>query len=360
MTRIHGLDLARALAIIGMMIAHIGPTNVITRGHPSVLFAVLAGVSMGIIASRAATLHDVRVTLLVRGILLVVIGVVVDALQAGILVVLIAIGASYLLLAPVVHWSTRSLAVLLGGLLVLGPLLLGAQERWQVDWHSEAFTDLFFGSYPLSAWLLYTLVGLLVHRLTLDTGATAWRELWLLSLGLLLLALSLIVVEATGIGPREELSFRAAALTAEPHTGGLLDMIGSTGVALAVIAACLLLCRVPAAVVLSYPLRALGSMSFTVYVTHVIITTIVKGSFVSLPVEEIPEVADPGWEMYVPGVGYVSPPPMEVYSDPFWPQLFVWQLIGFLVAASLWRLRFRRGPVEWGVSRALQGALERR
>src|SRR5690606_6185602 len=65
MTRVHGLDLARALALLGMMLNHLGPANQlmvdylgpanpVSDGYPSALFAVLAGVSMGIIARRVA------------------------------------------------------------------------------------------------------------------------------------------------------------------------------------------------------------------------------------------------------------------------------------------------------------------
>lgn len=55
-TRLHGLDLARGLAIIGMVIVNVGPTEVesllqriylLPFGRASVLFVVIAGVGMG-------------------------------------------------------------------------------------------------------------------------------------------------------------------------------------------------------------------------------------------------------------------------------------------------------------------------
>ena len=364
MTRIHGLDLARALAIIGMMAAHLGPDSLLTDGHPSVLFAVLAGVSMGIIASRAP-LVDARVNLLVRGILLVGMGVVLEAVQAGIIVVLIAIGASYLLLSPVIRWSTPRLAGLLAALFVVGPLLQGAHAAWPVEWAAEGFADLVFGVYPLLAWLAYTLIGLLIHRLVLGEP---WLQASMLALGMVLVGGTQLSAGVLGVetGPYEVPSFGGAALQAEAHTGGLLDMTGSIGVALMVIAACLLLCRVPAVVWATYPLRAFGSMSFTVYVVHVVVTTILNGTFVSLSSTsggetrpDAPGESDYGWGLYPPGESAWMPdlPKGDISEFPLWPEAFLWQLAFFLVFASLWKWKLRRGPIEWGVHRAVRGTV---
>lgn len=341
MTRIHGLDLARTVAIIGMMVAHIGPESFITEGYPSVLFAVLAGVSMGIITVNSASVRDARFRLLVRAVLLLGIGLLLAAVQSGILVVLTAIGAAYLLLLPVLRWRTRSLFILLAGLVILGPLLIAAQTVLWLPWANAAFADLLFGAYPLTAWTTYVLVGLLIHRLALH------RQVWLLGIGLGLFALTQFIVEAADfrVSIYDELNFFGAWAQPTPHSGGLLDVLTSAGLSAAVIAACLLACRVGAVVWATYPVRALGAMSLTVYVVHVLITTIANGTFLSLG-----GAADFGWTMYEPH----TPETVLPGPDALWPSLFLWQLAGFLFFAALWKWRFRRGPLEGAVHRVVE------
>lgn len=362
MTRIHGLDLARASAIIGMMAAHIGPDHFLTEGYPSVLFAVLAGVSMGIIASRPGERAQARLVLLTRAVILVGLGVLLDAVQDGISVVLIAIGVAYLLLLPVLWWRARWQAVLLGVLVVLGPLVGAVYSAYHVGFGSDFFSDLLFGPYPITAWLAYTLFGLLIHRLALR------REVWLLLGGVIVFGAAQSIIAATDfrVGPYDQLKFVGEWLQGEPHSGGLLDVITSAGLAAAVIGVCLLLGRVAAIVWVTYPVRSFGSMSLTIYVTHVIITTIANETFMGTSTMYVDYMSaeqrqaleglgsgDFGWTMYPPPNGpepggYMGFP----YVDPLWPDLFVWQLLGFLVFASLWRWKFRRGPAEWAVSRA--------
>lgn len=357
MTRIHGLDLARALAVIGMMAAHLGPGYPVTGGYPSVLFAVLAGVSMGIIAARApGELPETRFRLLLRGVILVGFGLLLSLLQTGIVEVLTAIGLSYVLLIPVVAWSLRRLAILLAVLVIAGPLLIAADTYYVVNWGDHAVADLLTGTYPLLAWLAYLTVGLLIHRLVLTRGTTA-RQVWLAGIGLLLLAAVQLIIELTDfrVGPGDILNPIGAYLQGEPHTGGLLDVVGSAGAAMMVTGTCLLLCRVDAVVWASYPLRTLGSMSLTVYIAHVVTTgwslgnliglgTVYDGQFRPVP------GANFGWTMYTPVDRAIS-------QEPSWLWMFGIQLLIFLIFASLWRWRFRRGPLEWGVHRVIEGTV---
>lgn len=362
MTRIHGLDLARALAVIGMMAAHLGPDHPVTRGYPSVLFAVLAGVSMGIIAARRpGGLPDTRFRLLLRGVILVGFGLMLSLAQTGILEVLTAIGLSYVLLLPVVGWSVRRLAVLLAVLVVGAPLLIAADTYYVISWGDHAVADLFTGTYPLLAWLAYLTAGLLIHRLVIVGGAVS-RQVWLTVTGLVLLAGTQLIIEATDfrVAPGDILNPIGAYLQGEPHSGGLLDVLGSAGAAMVVTGTCLLLCRVGAVVWTSYPLRALGSMSLTVYVTHVLVTGWSRGRLISLGTaydgqfQPVPG-ANFGWTMYTPydPVTNAAPTP-----EPSWLWMFGAQLVLLILFASLWRWRFRRGPLEWGVHRVIERSVK--
>ncbi|GAB2508015.1 hypothetical protein CATRI_04910 [Corynebacterium atrinae] len=367
MIRIHGLDLARALAIIGMIAAHLGPETWITTGYPSVLFAVLAGVSMGIITERSESLSRARFNILIRAVILLGLGVLLSGIQSYIMIVLTAIGAAYLLLLPVIGWRIRWLFTLLAVLLIVGPLLAASQYFFYIGFSSMQLSDLLFGSYPLLAWVAYLLIGLLIHRLAL---ARADRQWMMLGIGGILLFVTWMISVAVIVSGGLLTEF----LGDVPHSGGFLDVVGSSAMSMVVIAVCLLASRVPAIVWMTYPLRALGAMSYTVYIVHVLITTIANGTFVSahfFPTE--PPYYDPDidpdpklgdewawdgaygsdfeWSMYPPGEGTY---PMPIESDPAWMGMFLAQVLGFLLFASLWRWFFRRGPVEWAVHRVVQ------
>ena len=69
--RVVGVDVARAVALVGMFLAHLTyPEGVVAEllyGFPSSLFALIAGISMGFMAARGATATH----FVVRGLLLV-------------------------------------------------------------------------------------------------------------------------------------------------------------------------------------------------------------------------------------------------------------------------------------------------
>lgn len=373
MTRLHGLDLARALALIGMMAAHLGPSHPVTNGYPSVLFAVLAGVSMGIISARTPEdLPTTRFRLLLRGVILVGLGTVLSLVQSGIVEVLTAIGVCYVLLIPVVNWRIRRLAILLAVLVVGGPLLVAADNYFVISWGDHEVAELLTGAYPLLAWLAYLLVGLLIHRLVGETAVgSAGRQVWLAATGLALLVGTQLIMELTDfrVAPGDILNPIGAYLQGEPHSGGVLDVLGSAGAAMMVIGACLLACRVDAVVWVGYPLRALGSMSLTVYLVHVVITALSRGTFLSVGsiyegrFQSLPK-EDFGWTMYTPhtpltdapaGAGEVFEP--GSLADPSWLWMFAAQMVGLLIFSSLWRWRFRRGPLEWGVHRVIENSV---
>ena len=91
--RITGIDVARAIAIIGMAYAHLGPifvssdidtvASLLTTGFASALFAVLAGVSVSIMSQRGVEkggveLAQSRQQLMLRGTILIGIGLVLS------------------------------------------------------------------------------------------------------------------------------------------------------------------------------------------------------------------------------------------------------------------------------------------
>lgn len=316
--RVIGLDVARALALIGMVSAHLLATDglvlTVTDGFPSGLFAVLAGVSLALMSERGvreggAVLATSRHSLLVRGLVLVLLHQVLALVNGPIQVVLEAFGTAYLAMAWMPRWRTRTLWLALAVL----ALASGTLHAVILTFYPPVPTVLDF-PYPLVAWMTYMTVGLLVHRLLLHSP---WRQARLLALSAPVAAVGTLVREhaALSVPPLPEEEGGASGtlrLVLDPvsHSGGLVDLMTTTAGSLAVICLCLLLFRRQAW--WSFPLQAMGSMSLTVYVAH---------------------VASAG-------------PVMERSALPSYPLLGWATILLALLVPTLLRLRWRRGPLE--------------
>ncbi|WPF65577.1 MULTISPECIES: hypothetical protein [unclassified Corynebacterium] len=260
-TRIHGFDLARALAIIGMMTSHLGPSQdwvgALSNGFPSALFAVLAGVSLSLMHAKAdATggpeLAATRHRTLIRGVILVALGMVLSSVQSVIAVVLASIGAIYLVLGPCTRWRTR---YLVAGAVIL-PLVGIGLSFYQVQGTPMAQSPLLEGAYPIINWLAYGIFGMVLHRAFF---AKPLIPVAVTCLGLL--------VGGYAVWQRH--------LTGEMgHGENPLDVVYSYGFSAGVIGLCLLITRPRALTTALYPLRSLGVMALTVYVAHVLTAAI--------------------------------------------------------------------------------------
>ncbi|MCK7677103.1 DUF418 domain-containing protein [Corynebacterium sp. CCM 9186] len=347
-SRVAGIDVARALAIFGMMFAHIGvaanspvgdAAHLLATGLPSSLFAVLVGVSLGFMGTAGAAAGGERLAasrsrLYVRGMLVVAIGLGLTYVQSLIAVVLMAIGIEIILLAPAVRWRTRTLVIwwavlLLTGAAVTTLLRLGG-----------FYSVLITLGYPLPAWLLYGITGILLHRHLIYAGPRTWT----------IAAATGAAVAATGVWrwrldvldighDSPEFDFhdpdlavaRELFLSAAPHSGGLGDVVVSVGASVATVGFCLLACHVRWAEVLLYPLRATGSMALTVYVAHVLTATMLTGfSLMALVGHR------------VPSHGATGPEALSGFDLDG----FAVTALAALLLTSLWRWRFRRGPLE--------------
>lgn len=286
--RFDGIDLARGLAIVGMVFAHLGPTgfdggvvadytSTAFAGYPSALFAVLAGVSLGLFHERGAD-DPVRTRLatLVRGVILLVAGTLMSMVQSTIAIVLSTIAVIYLLLFWLPRCKTWVIAVIIAVLAAVssvGFVLVGL-----VPFGFE----LFMPPYPVLAWLTYGAVGVLVHRFLV--GNTKAQVIALVPAVLLAAVGFVIRVNNAAVFPydpladytepqfdKEPLVQLLLTQSFEPHTGMFGDLLASITCAIAVICLCCLLCQVRWANILAYPLRAVGAMALTTYVAHVFI-----------------------------------------------------------------------------------------
>ncbi|MCI7456196.1 DUF418 domain-containing protein [Actinomyces urogenitalis] len=270
--RIIGLDIARALALAGMVSAHLisidGPVAMLTSGFPAGLFALLAGTSLALMSERGVarggtTLARSRHSLIVRGVLLVVLHQLLAPWSGSIQVVLEVFGMAYIAMACVPRWRTSTLWQLLVWL-VLGSALV------KIVGSSITLPGVFSFPYPLMAWMAYMTVGLLVHRL-LTTSPR--RQLLVLLVAAPVTAAGIVLRERVQVGyPTGESaspsSLLPVALDPGAHTGGLADVVMTTAGSLSVVCLCLLLFRRQAW--WSFPLQAMGSMSLTVYTAHIL------------------------------------------------------------------------------------------
>ena len=361
--RITGIDAARAIAIIGMAYAHLGPifvssdidtvASLLTTGFASALFAVLAGVSVSIMSQRGVEkggveLAQSRQQLMLRGTILIGIGLVLSIAQYNIAVVLSAVGALFLVLPLVARWSNRALWALLVGLLVLGPFVIVASDTF------NTYVDIISGSYPLTAWFTYGVAGMLVHRYLIHSRMLQWISL-----------VAGVVLAVIGVNARSWISDQLPApedpkmydqlttdptpaagvagggpggatnsnpdiqstwwytyLGPEPHMGGLIDVATSIAVSVAVIALCLLITALPLGRTILYPLRAMGSMSLTVYVAHVLTAAMI-----------LTNDNNPAWS--------------SSEEPATHPLALGVTIVAAIVCAMIWKQFFRRGPLEW-------------
>lgn len=443
--RFDGIDLARGLAIVGMVFAHLGPTgfdggivadytSTAFAGYPSALFAVLAGVSLGLFHERGAD-DPVRTRLatLVRGVILLVAGTLMSMVQSTIAIVLSTIAVIYLLLFWLPRCKTWVIAVIIAVLAAVSSVGFVL-----VDLVPFGF-ELFMPPYPVLAWLIYGAVGVLVHRFLVgNTKAQAIAvvpALLLAAVGFVIRVNNAAVFPYDPLADYTEPQFDKEPLVQllltqsfEPHTGMFGDLLASITCAIAVICLCCLLCQVRWANILAYPLRAVGAMALTTYVAHVFIAGFFMLGGIPLDAGETFDISGTGPVQYSrvePAEGSVhestesesaaetDKPEKPVEPDPsfqryqkiiqeadtwqeydeltaeFWDgksngwvlgddefdpdELDVkdagqinnwataaWNALGLIVFAAVWKVFFRRGPLEWVVARLINKAVLRK
>ena len=372
--RILGLDVARGLAILGMAGAHIGETEPfewldpstwtdLVHGRSSILFAVLAGVSIALMTGRSALpererIPGIRLNLIGRGAVIFVIGLGLEMLNTPIAVILTLYGLLYVAVIPVLRWRPWQLLTGAAALALVGPALLALLSAVALNPYGSGIGFVLYGSYPLTVWMAFVLGGMALGRLRVDQVRTAVVAL---AVGVVLAVVGYGlggIGQAAGVGGGSGSSsiidgdiegdlippsgwedypqalaavdplgaVLRAVFAVEPHSGGTAEILGSGGFALAVVALCLLLSRPLRWPLL--PLGALGSMPLTAYSAHVLSVALVGG----------------------PG-GFFS-------NNGFWAATAV----GLLIATTLWSMFFGRGPLERLVGRgaAAMAAVPRR
>lgn len=295
--RIDGLDVARAVAVLGMVGAHIGndgervgsndgwPWLTVTHGSPSALFAVLAGVSMTLMFTARGSLDAAevderdssraRIRIAVRAGILVIMGGLLVILQTPVVVILANLGVMFVLALPILRWRVSWLLMSATGFVLVGGWLARSAREVAASAGVDAFpviSTLWAEHYPALAWMAYICVGLAIGRLALRSVGVAW---WLVGVG------AVVTVLARGVGWGAGNEDQDPWLTTEPHSYSPVEMASNIGVATALIGLSLLVTMALPRVM--WPLRAAGSMALTLYVLHLIVIAAVGDDMVWEP-----------------------------------------------------------------------------
>ncbi|WP_307225103.1 heparan-alpha-glucosaminide N-acetyltransferase domain-containing protein [Microbacterium arborescens] len=384
--RLMGVDVARGLAIFGMIGAHVGivwmvagpdgpDLAAIVQGRSSILFAVVAGISVALATGRGRlprgeALRSARLRMAGRALVVLALGLALEMLGSGIAVILPIYGILFLILIPFLGLRRRTLALTAVAIAVAGPTVVALLRAVTLSGTGipqgiggTAVDFLISGSYPLTVWLPLVLAGMALGRLRLDRVRTAAVLFgsgvglaafgyglgdafngtvrgWLSGWGSVSSSSALSSSGVSSLLPGSSSSMRpdarrylerlsevdlGAALSqawgVSPHSGGTWEIIGSGGFAFAVVGACLLAARPLRALLV--PLAAVGSMPLTAYTAHV----------VSFAVLISPLALAPGltsWD-----------------GDPAVSGWFWVGCVGVLLAAcTAWALSRGRGPLE--------------
>jgi len=337
--RLAGIDLARGLAVIGMFAAHLlwipaltwsdpATWTDVANGRSSILFATLAGLSIGLVSGGRAPvdgerLSFVRARLAARAGLLWLLGLVLIATGVPVYVILPAYAVLFLLALPFLRLPARVLLPLAAGLALVLPVaqaLLDDLPFWGTE-VGEAVALLVGWHYPFTTWIVFVLCGLGLGRLDLRALRV---QAALLVVGLVVAAAAYGLDAVSGADrDGEAASLWGAIWTARAHSTGLLEVVGSGGFAVAAIGLCLLLCRT-ALRWLFVPLRAVGAMPLTAYTAQILVWAGVAAAVLGAT----GDLAD-----------FRS-------LDPFWPMA-----LGTIVGCTAWTVLVGRGPLEWAFDR---------
>ncbi|WP_368732591.1 heparan-alpha-glucosaminide N-acetyltransferase domain-containing protein [Microbacterium sp. ZXX196] len=326
-----GVDLARGLAVFGMFAAHVVVTatsfdagdpaswNAVVNGNSSILFATLAGLSLALVSGGAAPLTGMalgtaRARIAVRAVCIFLVGLALMALGTPVYVILPAYGILFLLALPLLGLPVWALAALAGAVAVVGPFAVAAIDAWPI-WsgpEGAALADALGWHYPFVAWIAFVAAGMALGRADLSRLSTAAAALCIGSGAAIL-----------GFGLVPRLLPLSPAFDGAPHSTGMGEMIGSGGLAIAIVGACVLVCRTPVRV-LVWPLRAVGSMPLSAYAAQLVV-----------------------WAVWIAATGGGDLGALAGFraAEPFWPLS-----LATLAACSAWAALVGKGPLEAGIA----------
>jgi uncharacterized membrane protein YeiB len=350
-SRIAGYDLARALAIMGMVAVNfrwamdayeVGPAWLafladLIDGRAAATFVVLAGVGISLMSRRARETGDAqamlqtRNRLLKRALFLFVVGhafaLVWDADILHFYGVYLTVGALLLAAPGRALWR---IAAALAGAFVLLMGIFDYEYGW--DWETMTyhgfwtarglFSTLFFnGFHPVIPWAAFLLVGMWLGRQDLFDPAVRKRILVrAASVALATEAVSALLVSLFSAGATKiEKEYIEAFLGTWSMPPLPLYLLAGGGTAIVVITRCVAFARAHPSSKLLSPMVATGQLAFTLYIAHVVLGMGVLEAY---------------------GLQELRSLPLALGSALVFCALAV-------LFSYAWRKRYEKGPLEW-------------
>lgn len=353
--RLHGPDVVRAVALIGVVVMNFhgylilrsfesntawsrtgwleelfdpwtGPLS--TRFAAT--FVLVAGVSVTLLTRRAIgdplRVREMRWRLVRRGVLLYVLGLVLDTIWPG--TIIVYYGVMFVLAAAVFTWRSRW--IIATGLTVA--VAAASIQVWEFertrDGHDTGWLtgpdqdsvrryvfDVFVnGTHPLLPWFAFLCAGIVLGRVL---GASWWRKATA-GVGLVLLSASAL------LSTRATTGLRSVVFSIQPLDRSLTYVASALGTALlAYVAIDWLAARCPVA---TDPLRRAGQLTLSLYLAHILV-----------------------FNLLVDWLGWIEPAGAGsalLFATVFW--------VAAIAAGMWWQRRFGRGPAEY-VYRAFGG-----
>ncbi|MEU2749313.1 DUF418 domain-containing protein [Streptomyces collinus] len=365
--RLIGLDLARGLAVFGMYAVHVGPAPSrdgvigfmmeLAQGRSSALFAVLAGFAVALITGRRTPKTGLAgrqavAKVIIRAVILIALGTALTMTGTPVVPILAFYGLFFLLVLPLYRLGAKPLALIAAGWALVGPQLLYALKpvvggRVFLSYgQADGPVSLFFtGGYPALTWVPFVIAGMALARCDLAVTSVRIRmaltgvALAVTGYGGSWLAVRLVPGAAEAVRKAEEgpgmssvssvspdsigifSDTPAGMLASAPHSEATLSIMAATGVAILVITACLAaMDGFPRLRRLAKPVIAVGSMSLTAYVYHIV-------------------------AIWLLDTEQSAVPPLHI-------------LLGLIasvaVLATIWSRFFQRGPLEWLMGRTTE------
>lgn len=291
-TRLLAIDVARGLALIGMMMINLGTVRsdgwfnkvwTLPFGRASILFVLLAGLGLSLfLSSRRAHAHRWPV-LVWRALIFLVLGLALQVLTPAVSVILPTYGVLFLGALLWRRLSDRALVAAAGAMLVVGPIVVLAHQipgehKTRMPTFGETpgtiLHSLFLsGAYPLLVWVVPFLVGMWLGRQDLRDVALQKR---LLVAGAIAAATAFVIGQASAwmLGAQADSGW-ARLLTGAAHGQMPLWLISSIGSASMVLGGALWLW--PRVSRWALPLASIGQLAFTLYVAHFIVIAAMGG-----------------------------------------------------------------------------------
>jgi len=348
--RIIGIDVARALAVIGMIIVNFKVVfgengNQILKnithlfdGKAAATFVVLAGVGIALMSNSAVKKNEVEK---------------LNKIKAGIFkraLFLFAIGLSYIIIWPadILHFygiymlitlmllKSATRTILLSALLsvVLYPFLMilfNYEQGWDFTtleyhnfWSLNGFIrNLFYnGFHPVIPWAAFMLIGLWFGKMNLKDKQFVKKSFWVsLTVFIAVQLISYTLIELLSEGSPVAKTELIDIMGTNPMPPLPIYMFSGSSIAIFIISSCILLANKYEGSRVIDSLYKTGQLALTFYVAHVII-----------------------------GMGIIeaiNPEKMGKYSIEF---SFSYALIFSLlcvVFAIIWRKKKPSGPLEW-------------